>query len=498
MALLGFHLTASVIATLFLHRVLVYMPVVNWLLSGLLVWTVPGKAYLSEYVQLAEKTSNGTGAKSKSLRKNAAEKRKNQQPSSAAEKDIDLPKDLPLPLLPVKLKSQDSGVLLYYDELFTILNMALVAGLVFLASEVFQSLYPAKWLADVNLTVVWLCLVLVYCLKMLTQLTWLVVKANRLQSGERTLILLTGVCFFLLAILTMVLDGSWLDLKLDRGLAQLVSVVKNDGKVQQKRVSNLFYLLKALVAISAALFASTLAFPALRLARSYLGALKRSSLLGRLLCQAVFVSPLLLLLLWVPPLTTGVLFPDGHDPLIPGLTLAQYEHLRLLLVLHYCAMRLLMSRWHLQMYLDGAHRHVEARRQATTRFTASKFDTAMRTMNSSLAVVALQIVCPVIVLLTCVAILHSAGNFSWTGEYHVAPPAAPINHTESTGNSFRLVSRLPSLIQLLVPMDFFAAVVSFYTVWTLIAISVTTFLGFLYANFVEKDISSSTLVRTGA
>merc|ERR1712115_677553 len=96
------------------------------------------------------------------------------------------------------------GQLRYYTEYQWLLDFSCYSLFTYILSELYISLLPAKAATEVNLSLVWVVLVLIFTYKLLLSLNGLYFEGEE-AGGERSLVLVMGGFYLLFAMMV------WLD-----------------------------------------------------------------------------------------------------------------------------------------------------------------------------------------------------------------------------------------------------------------------------------------------
>ncbi|XP_038661256.1 transmembrane protein 161B isoform X6 [Scyliorhinus canicula] len=212
--------------------------------------------------------------------------------------------------------------------------------------------------------------------------------------------------------------------------------LEKQGLESQGPVSKLTF--KMFLAVFCALIGAFLTFPGLRLAQMHLDALNLAKeRLTQTLFHLNFLSPLIIVLLWVKPITKDYIMnpPLGKES-IPLMSETTYDSLRLWIVILLCVLRLALIRQHLQAYLNLAQKGVEQMKKEAGRISTKDLQKMVARVFYYLCVIALQYVTPMIMLLHATLLLKTLGNHSWgvlSESSHVSP--TEIAETSNSVNS---------------------------------------------------------------
>ncbi|XP_038661254.1 transmembrane protein 161B isoform X4 [Scyliorhinus canicula] len=302
--------------------------------------------------------------------------------------------------------------------------------------EVYYSLTNPQ--NEMNISIVWCLLVLAFVFKVLFSLTTHYFKAE--EGGERSLCITFGCFFFVKAMVILIVTENYLEFGLETGFANFsdsaLQFLEKQGLESQGPVSKLTF--KMFLAVFCALIGAFLTFPGLRLAQMHLDALNLAKeRLTQTLFHLNFLSPLIIVLLWVKPITKDYIMnpPLGKES-IPLMSETTYDSLRLWIVILLCVLRLALIRQHLQAYLNLAQKGVEQMKKEAGRISTKDLQKMVARVFYYLCVIALQYVTPMIMLLHATLLLKTLGNHSWgvlSESSHVSP--TEIAETSNSVNS---------------------------------------------------------------
>ncbi|XP_059846942.1 transmembrane protein 161A isoform X2 [Hypanus sabinus] len=263
------------------------------------------------------------------------------------------------------------------------------------------------------------------------------------------------------------------------------------GDIWPYSVARLIFKL-SLVGVSS-FIGACLTFPGLRLAQTHLDALRMTAdkPLTQVLLYANFLSPILVLLLWVKPISRDFVIsaPFGKEE-VQLLSDSMYNTMRLWIILGLCTLRLLLTRYHLQAYLNLAERWVELMRREAGCISMIEIQRKISRVFCYLCVVTVQYLGPTILLLHSTLLLKVLGDYSWG--WYPEPPgvspaidASPRNSGSAPGEEddyrmavSQITAALGALRNVFTPL-FYRGLFSYLT-WWLAACQVVTNLFGLY------------------
>ena len=248
----------------------------------------------------------------------------------------------------------------FYTEYQWLLDFALYSMITYSLSELYIFLLPERSSQEANLSLVWVILVIFLTYKLLLSLNGLYFEGEE-SAGERSLVMVMGGSYLLLAMMVMVVDEATLETGLESAYVSFNNsaaafLENNTGLDSSGPASKL--VLKFFIALWCGLIGALFTFPGLRVSRMHWDVLRYSgdSHRSNILYHIGFIAPLLVTTLWVRPLTrdplTVNLYKGMKSPLMTG---EQFETLRLYLVCLTVLYRLLIMPTYLQAYLNIAY-----------------------------------------------------------------------------------------------------------------------------------------------
>ncbi|KAE8635832.1 hypothetical protein XENTR_v10002755 [Xenopus tropicalis] len=172
---------------------------------------------------------------------------------------------------------------------------------------------------------------------------------------------------------------------------------------------------KLFLAMLCSLIGAFLTFPGLRVAQMHLDALNQTTeKLTQFFLHINFLAPLLMVLLWVKPITKDyILNPPLGKESVPLMTEDSFDTIRLWVIIVLCVLRLAMMRYHLQAYLNLAQKCVNQMKKEAGRISTMELQKMVARVFYYLCVIALQYMAPLVMLLHTTFLLKTLGNHSW-------------------------------------------------------------------------------------
>jgi len=442
MAVLGVQFVITMMMATVLSRVGPHLSIARWLLcsrfAGLVRYLHPSDDELRVHAP-APKLEKKDKKKQRHQEKNGAA-----TSSSAATFNIPRNTDIQLETAPVDLA--DVVQLRYYTEYQWLLDFSLYSMLTYILSEVYIFLMPERSSTEANLSLVWVILVILFTYKLLLSLNGLYFEGEE-SAGERSLVMVMGGSYLLLAMMILLVDEATLETGLDKAYISFNNsaasfLEKNTGLDSSGPASKL--VLKFFIALWCGLIGALFTFPGLRMSRMHWDVLRYSgdSPRSNLLYHIGFIAPLLLTTLWIRPLTrdplTRNLYKGMKTPLMSGET---FETMRLMLVCLTILYRLLIMPRYLQAYLNIAYDKVAELKQEAGKISNLELQRKVVRVFYYLCVVTLQYTAPMILILYLCFLYKTLGGGSWTGGF------TPATFSESGGQAAAAGAELDSEFQ---------------------------------------------------
>ncbi|XP_060702107.1 transmembrane protein 161A [Hemiscyllium ocellatum] len=478
MGVIGVQLVVSLLMATLMQRLAPHYSIGRWLLCN---------GSLFRYKHPSDEELRALAGKQK-----PKVKRDRRQNGMTETKQERVPKDINLCLEAKPITPLDALVLRYFLDYLWLMDFVLYATLVYIFTEAYYSLLPVQ--GEVNVGVLWCLLTLAFSIKVLFSLMTHYFRTE--EGGERSVCLTFAFLFVLIAMLVLVVREDYLEFGLEPGFANLYENVevflKQQGvDIWPYSVSRLVFKL-VIVGLSS-FIGACLTFPGLRLSQTHLDALKMTAdkPLIQILLQANFLSPIIVLLLWVKPITRDFVMktPLGKEQ-IQLMSDTTYNTVRLWIIIVLCALRLTMTRYHLQAYLNLAEKGVDLMKKEAGNIPMIEIQRKVSRVFCYLCVVTMQYLGPVILLLHSTLLLKVLGDYSW-GFYPESPQVSPALDitSEFSGTApneeeryevtvSRIKAFLSTVFHIFTPL-FYRGLFSFLT-WWLAACQVVTNLFGLY------------------
>uniref|UniRef100_A0A8C6T6Y3 Transmembrane protein 161A n=1 Tax=Neogobius melanostomus TaxID=47308 RepID=A0A8C6T6Y3_9GOBI len=339
-------------------------------------------------------------------------------------KPLTVPKDIDLHLEKAPVRVIDALVLRFFLEYQWLIDFAVYASGVFIFTECYCSIVDAS--KEVNIGAIWCVLTVLFGLKTLHTLMSHYFGSE--EGGERSVCLAFGFLSLLVAMLVLVVREDYLEFGLEPGFNSLFNNLETFVKQQGYADWSPGYQAdcEAWPGCSVCLHWSSLAFPGLRLAQTHLDAVQMNSdrPLIQILLHMSFMSPIIVLILWVKPIARDFLAnaPMGKTS-VTIVSSSAFDSMRLGIIVALCVLRLAMTRYHLQAYLNLAQKWVEQMKREAGRIAAIDIQKKVTRVFCYLTVVTLQYLTAT--YLFVVFFFFCIGDFSWNPGAEQTPGVTP-------------------------------------------------------------------------
>ncbi|XP_008101220.2 transmembrane protein 161B isoform X2 [Anolis carolinensis] len=437
MGVIGVQLVVTMVMASIIQKIIPHYSLARWLLcSGSLRWYLHPTE--EELRILAGKQQKGKSKKDRKYN------------GHIENKPLTIPKDIDLRLETKTITEIDALALHYFPEYQWLVDFTVAATVVYLVTEAYYSwMKPSQ---EMNISIVWCLLVLAFAIKILFSLTTHYFKVE--EGGERSVCVTFGFFFFVKAMTILIVTENYLEFGLESGFSNF-----SESAVQ-------FF--------------------------------EKQGLESKTLLHINFLAPLLMVLLWVKPITKDYIMnpPLGKES-VPLMSEATFDTIRLWIIILMCALRLAMMRSHLQAYLNLAQKSVDQMKKEVGRISTVEVQKMVARVFYYLCIIALQYVAPLVMLLHMTLLLKTLGNYSW-GIYSESPsdlsvesnPLSRSANSESSSedgkmkaNVIQLTVALASLKNIFTPL-LFRGLLSFLTWWIAACLFSTSLFGLFYHQYL--------------
>ncbi|KAK5907409.1 hypothetical protein CesoFtcFv8_005262 [Champsocephalus esox] len=412
MALMGIQLVVSLLAACIMQRMAPHYSFARWLLCN-------GSLYRFKHPSEGELCALAGKQMPKPTRK---DRRQNGE-----SKPLTVPKDIDLHLEKAPINALDALVLRFFVEYQWLVDFAVYTAGVFIFTECYYSSVDAS--TEVNIGAIWCVLTVLFSLKTLKTLMSHYFSSE--EGGERSVCLAFGFLSLLVAMLVLVVREDYLEFGLESAFSSLFDNLEVFARQQgyaEWSIPVTKLSVKLGLAALCAYIGALLAFPGLRMAQTHLDAVQMNT--GRphiqILLHMSFLSPVIVMILWVKPIARDFLAnaPLGKTT-VTIVSSETFDSLRLWIIVVLCLLRLAMTRYHMQAYLNLAQKWVEQMKKEAGRIAAIDIQRKVTRIFCYLTVITLQYLVPVFLILFSTLALKSLGDFSWKADADQTPGVTP-------------------------------------------------------------------------
>jgi len=492
MALLGTQLVVTLVMVSVIQKLSPHFSFSRWLLcsTGLIRYLYPTNDELKTLARVPKEKPKGK----------KDHRGKHTENGRTGPETFHIPRNLDIELETAKVTDLDVVHLRYFAEYQWLLDFALYALCVYVITEIYTFYLPLK--EEVNLSMLWCLLVLFFAFKNLLVLTVQYFQGSE-SVGERSTVIVTAFAYLLVSMMILIVDERNLESGLETAYAsfnQSAAVfLEHHGLDSQGPASKL--MLKFFLALWCALTGALFTFPGLRVARMHWDSLRYCGerRLMWILLNISFIAPLLLVLMWVPPVTkeyfTHRVFSGMSGPLM---TVPTFESLRLVLVIATVFLRLAVMPIYLQAYLNMAYHRVQEQKKEAGRITNIELQKKIAAVFYYMCVVTLQYISPLLMCLFFALMYKTLGEFSWSVLWReveepecpasslIQPPLPDTDEHSVLQSAKQFTLALDSLKQVFT-QEVFRGLLGFTTWWTCFTIFTSTSLGMLYQTYFANS-----------
>ncbi|KYN10470.1 hypothetical protein ALC57_17398 [Trachymyrmex cornetzi] len=432
-----------------------------------------------------------------------------------------VPRNLDIKLEGAKISILDVVNLKYYTEYQWLLDFSVYAIIVYILTEVYNYLYPIK--DEINLSILW-CVVKIckifYFLRNEKNVTllpyviyskvllslWIQYFKGEESVGERSTCIVTGFAYLLIAMMVLIIDENKLEIGLEKAYTSFnhsaSHFLDTQGLSSTGPASKI--VLKFFLAIWCGLLGSLFTFPGLRASKMHWDTLRyyKDNKLLVLIANISYASPLLLVSLWITPISRDYLTVRIFSGMTaPLMTVARFESLRLMIIVVASLLKIVLMPIYLQSYLNLAIQRLEIQKKEAGRITNVDLQKKIAAVYYYLCVVALQFVVPIIICLFFTFLYKTLGGFTWEGilkgtlEEECPADELPksLSFTVNIDNIDKTVIQTAEEVQLalgslkqIFTTDVYRGILGLATWWSCFALLSTSAMGMFYQSYFSN------------
>ncbi|KAK4299596.1 hypothetical protein Pmani_028137 [Petrolisthes manimaculis] len=501
MAVFGVQLVVTMVMASVLSRITPHYSLARWLLcgTGLMYYLHPTDEELRSLAGVPkDKGKKGKGGGKGGGGKGGG----GSNTSTEDDGTFTVPRSLDLSLTTSRMIHGEVLQLKFYTEYQWLLDFSLCAAIVYIITEIFMFVAPPK--AEVNLSMLWCLLAVTFSLKVLFSLSLLYFRGED-SGGEKAMVVLAYFSFLLVALGTLIVDESRLELGLDLAYssfnASASAFLNAQGLTSDGPASKVTF--KICLAMTCAMIGAFFTFPGLRLGKMHFDSLKycgeRSVV--RWVFHLSFIAPLFLVMMWIKPISrrylTEHIFAGRSDPIMSS---EAFDTLRIVMVVVVGLLRLSLMPYYLQSYLNLAYEKVEAQKKESGRISNKDLQKKIAGVFYYLCVVSLQYVAPIILCLFLSLMFKTLGGLSWSallgmtrepGECGLTPPSPQttipaIQDADSITEATKILALGMDELKKVFTTEFYRGLLGFTTWWCVFSWFLSGTFGVAYQSYFTK------------
>ncbi|XP_076354715.1 transmembrane protein 161-like emei isoform X1 [Tachypleus tridentatus] len=489
MAVFGVQLVITMVMASFLQKLSSNFSFARWFLSYRLVRYLHPTNEELKTVAGVKDSSRGKGKKGRDRFSD-----QNKDP------EFLVPKNLQMVLDSAVVQPVELFQLHFYTEYQWLLDFSVCAIFVYFVTELYYFLLAPS--DEINLSMLWCMLVIGFSLKVLFSVTALYFSGEE-ALGERSLCLMAGLFFFVVAMAVLITDENILEFGLDAAYTSFnesaYTFLENQGLNSSGPTSQLMF--KLMLAVWCGFIGAFFTFPGFRFARMHQDSLTYcdGSPVQKLILHLSFLSPMLVTLLWVKPISRDYLtqktWPGMKETIM---TPSMFETTRIVVIVVVVIFRFILMPRYLQSYLNLAPQKLEKLRKEAGRISNIDLQRMVARIFYYLCVVTLQYLAPLLLCLFTTFLLKTLGEYQWSsyfslvleGEGRSSKPSVKqaterLSHTDNDsilGTSQQISLAMTSLKQIFTPV-LYRGVFGFMTWWLCTVWFTTSVIGLIYHSY---------------
>ncbi|XP_014246536.1 transmembrane protein 161B [Cimex lectularius] len=487
MALLGYQLVITLVMVSVIQKLGRHFSFAKWLIcsTGLTRFLYPTDDELRTLAGIPKEKTKG-------------KKDRRYHENGLSSSVFHVPRNLEFQMETTQVSFLDVIHLRYYSDYQMLLDFSLYSLIVYTLTEIYSYFMPLK--DEINLSMVWCFLVILFSMKILLTLTFQYFTGEQ-SIGERSTVIVTFFAYLVLAMAILLIDEKNLETGLEQAYASFNSsahaFLERHGLNSEGPASK--FILKFCIALWCALIGALFTFPGLRMAKMHWDALKycKERHVVSFFLHINFATPFLLVLLWLRSVTkhylTVRIFQGMETPI---LTERAFDSLRLVLIIVAVIIRLGLMPLYLQAYLNIADMRVQEQRKEAGRITNKDLQKKIAAVFYYMCVVALQYLAPLLLCLFFTLMFKTLGEYQWSSIFdqtNTSDQECPVDGAPRVGmplaeedsvlrSAQEITLAIDSLKQVLT-RDVARGVFGFATWWLCFAWFASSSLGLLYQSY---------------
>eukprot|EP01135_Chromosphaera_perkinsii_P011348 Nk52_evm1s2383 gene=Nk52_evmTU1s2383 len=414
MAILGAHLTITLITAFLLQRINHLWSLAHLHLRNLRFYMLPDNPTLKSYVS---STSPGGGAAAGGGGGSTKQRRKQEKGKTGATGaggDFTLSRDVDIPLEYTPVKEGLLVGLQSYSDYEALVLLLWGMGISVLLTEIYETFLRMKEFDNqFNFSLIWVYLVLAFSVFIISKIMGDITR----NGSELSIVLMATIFFFLFASVVLISEEDLFDFGLDAAyeafMTNLRSFMHEKGFSAEELIPEWLSLttFKIPIAMCSGIFAAFLIYPAMRFARCYMDFVRglgtsEYNVFWRLGMHLNTYLPVVIVLLWINPISRYMLTPTYMSS-------CSFDQLRLAVLALAAFLRLFMFRMHMQMYFDIAVQRMNLFKKGKGRVSTNLLRRSISSVAVSVCVAASQYLSSALFLVALTVAYKIQGDFSW-------------------------------------------------------------------------------------
>lgn len=337
----------------------------------------------------------------------------------------------------------------YAVDLEWIVDLAFMSLFTLALTEIQFYFYPQA--NEYNFSLLWCLLVVVYCVKTLWKLTAIYFK-NEKSIGERSVCIISGCFFLLIAMITQMVDEKRLELGLDDAYRSFTNSTGAEVKTGPSSRTLSLITFKFSTVILCSLIGVLFTFPGLRFGQLHVGLLDKpsTSRIAHIIYTINFLSPLFIIILWIKPISRD-LFKNQDLLIIDDIA---FDTIRIYSIITFSLFRFYLLPRYVSMFLSSSSTRIARLRFRGGTVTNREIQMTISGIYNYVNVISIQYILPILMCLFTSIMFTTMGGHKWIPSLDQTP-AGNLTLSESpmgiegefSGNSFMTQANNESIVE---------------------------------------------------
>lgn len=296
----------------------------------------------------------------------------------------------------------------YAVDLEWIVDLAFMSLFALTLTQIQFYFYPQA--NEYNFSLLWCLLVIIYCIKTLWKLTAIYFKNDK-SIGERSVCIISGCFFLLIAMITQMIEEKNLEFGLDNAYRSFTNYTITDAKSNQSNRTISLIAFKFTIASLCSIIGVLFTFPGLRFGQLHVGILDRpsTSRIAHIIYTLNFLSPLFVIILWIKPISRDLL--RRQDLLIIDDT--NFDTIRVYSIIILSLFRFYLLPKYVSMFLSSPSNRIARLRFRGGTVTNREIQLTISGIYNYVNVISIQYILPILMCLFSSIMLTTMGGHRW-------------------------------------------------------------------------------------